>query len=202
VYEPSTVETRRASKRHGLNSPGWWRQHVHRQLARGDLRDRPAEFKVAAAHCGSPVLEVGPSFGTFTKYLKPGTQYLGVDISPDYVREARKRFPEHKFLCADILSMGRRWYGAFDTAVALQVLEHFERPELVMDKLYHLARRRLVFSIPKGLYSPADRQANGHVAPGWKDALAVESWFSRWGAVTLLDGADNHWTGMVDWRKR
>lgn len=47
-----------------------------------------------------PVIEIGCGFGPNAKYCKG--PYLGIDISPDAIREAKRRYPIKDFLCGDV----------------------------------------------------------------------------------------------------
>ncbi len=52
---------------------------------------------------GLRVVELGCGPGT-NAHLFDGCDYTGIDINPDYIESARRRFPQHTFVCADLLA--------------------------------------------------------------------------------------------------
>lgn len=53
------------------------------------------------------VLDVGCGFGELARFLNKryqGVEYTGVDIVPEFIAQARKRFPQNKFLIRDLLN--------------------------------------------------------------------------------------------------
>jgi uncharacterized protein YceH (UPF0502 family) len=64
--------------------------------------------RVVAQANGLPVVEVGSGPGHITAYLAEyGVDATGVDISPEMVAEARRRFPERTFEVGDLRRLGR-----------------------------------------------------------------------------------------------
>ncbi len=58
---------------------------------------------------GRSVLDLGCGIGDFYPYLKalyPDLQYTGIDIVPEMIEHASKRYPEVKFKCRDVLREG------------------------------------------------------------------------------------------------
>ena len=47
---------------------------------------------------GDRILEIGCGPGTIVPYL-PESEYVGFDASAEYVEQARKKFPQAKFMC-------------------------------------------------------------------------------------------------------
>lgn len=184
-----------------VNSSEWWDSMVEGYESNQDYRNRPNEFDALARYItGGPVLEIGPAFGEFSRYLAPDLQYLGMEISPRLAEEARKRHPDKLFVCADIARIGvKHWAKAFQHTVACQVLEHFDRETFctVMEKLCGMTRESIIFSVPKGMPSPSQRKGDGHLI-GWEDELDLMKDFSAFGEVSLLCGMpENHLCGQV-----
>jgi uncharacterized protein YceH (UPF0502 family) len=64
--------------------------------------------RVVAQANGLPVVEVGSGPGHITAYMAEyGVDATGVDISPEMVAEARRRFPERTFEVGDLRRLGR-----------------------------------------------------------------------------------------------
>ncbi len=55
---------------------------------------------------GLNILDLGCGPGTSTNFFRP-EDYLGIDISQQYVNEAEKKFPNHHFECMDFTSLTR-----------------------------------------------------------------------------------------------
>ena len=180
-----------------LNSPEWWALKIEKYLAAEDYRDRPHEFGACAAHCRGPVLDIGCCFGEFVKYLPPAYPYVGMDISPKAIELARERHPGHIFVCGSIFDAVQFFTRAFDTVLADQLLEHFEHPLKVAEKLRRIARRRLVLSVPRGLPDEGKRVGDGHLS-GWEDEKAFEAEFCELGKMRFFTGASHHICAVVE----
>ncbi|MFF0340657.1 DUF480 domain-containing protein [Kribbella sp. NPDC004875] len=64
--------------------------------------------RVIAHANGRPVVEVGSGPGHITAYLaEGGADATGIDLSPEMVAEARRRFPGHNFEVGDLRRLGR-----------------------------------------------------------------------------------------------
>ena len=180
------------------NSRAWWQHKHQRYQERGDLRERADEFRVLAAWCRGPVIEVGCAFGAFSRYLPAECGYLGLDIGG--VARAREMNPGRIFVDGDVFAVAPFLAGAAETVVAMQFIEHFEAPVVALDVLRKISRRRLVFSVPRGEPSPSQRSAkgDGHMI-GWRDEDAMLPLLSPYGRVEFVAGAQNHISGIVDW---
>jgi SAM-dependent methyltransferase len=184
------------------NTPAWWNDIGRAWLQEGQARDDADNTRTAQAVVGSCVLEVGCGFGCWAARLHdmlPSVQYLGLDLSQVLVSTASNRNPGLVFACCDVLELGSGWHQAFDTVAAFQVLEHYAESAPVVDKLRALARRRLVFSVPRGGPSQKEWDESGHRF-GWADDAAAVEYFGRWGEVHVIPGRPCHIVGTVDWR--
>jgi SAM-dependent methyltransferase len=66
------------------------------------------------------ILDVGSGLGDLFAFLQQheiSARYTGVDILPEMIDRARRRFPEARFECVDILS-DEGWEEAFDVVYA------------------------------------------------------------------------------------
>lgn len=96
---------------------------------------------------GTRVLDAGCGTGRLARYVRP-RGYVGVDVDPDAIREARRRHPLHCFLWLD--DFPNTLIPPFDTIAALAVIEHVSRPdEWLAGWARHLAPRgRFVLTTP------------------------------------------------------
>jgi trans-aconitate methyltransferase len=182
-----------------INSSEWWDSMVPNYQKNQDYRDRPMEYEIASGSVCGPVLEIGPAFGEFCKYLPEQIHYMGMDISQRLVEEARKRYPSRLFVRADILKLGTaQWAKAFGSTCAFQVLEHFSRENLhvVLRKIVEMTRHRLIFSVPRGLPSPSQQKHDGHLI-GWKDEEQLREEFAPYGEITFTEGQERHLCGVL-----
>jgi len=73
------------------------------------------------------VLDLGCGMGALLEHLRPGASYVGVDISPRYVRAARERYgPAGAFVCADAASFRAADGERFDVAMAFGLFHHLD----------------------------------------------------------------------------
>ena len=77
---------------------------------------------------GARILEIGCGPGTIVRYLPP-TEYLGFDLSPRYVKLAKKRFPKAHFVCERVSQFSLAKEQSFDVVLALGIVHHLEDAE-------------------------------------------------------------------------
>ena len=86
------------------------------------------------------LLDIGCGPGTLVPYLE-SVEYVGLDVSPEYIDTARHRFPQAKFICQRVDQPDPVEPQSFDIAVALGVLHHLDDNEA--QALFQLARDAL-----------------------------------------------------------
>jgi len=91
---------------------------------------------------GEKILDIGCGPADILDYLPP-VDYTGLDISPEYIASARKRFgTKGRFLCDDVGSATlERERGTFSLVTATGVLHHLDDERAA--KLFGLAHRSL-----------------------------------------------------------
>ncbi len=77
---------------------------------------------------GARILEIGCGPGTIVGYL-PQVEYLGFDLSSEYIKKAKRRFPKAQFLCERVSGFSLGKQGGFDAVLALGVLHHLDDRE-------------------------------------------------------------------------
>lgn len=79
---------------------------------------------------GERVLDVGCGTGALLEHFPDGVHYVGVDVSPEYVAAARRRYGQRgEFVCADVTEAEPPG-GPFDLAITYGVLHHLDDEEV------------------------------------------------------------------------
>ena len=89
---------------------------------------------------GDRILEIGCGPGTIVPYL-PQSEYVGFDASAEYVEQARKKFPQAKFMCERVSQYSLSQTSYFDVVLALAIVHHLDDPEAL--QLFQIAREAL-----------------------------------------------------------
>jgi cyclopropane fatty-acyl-phospholipid synthase-like methyltransferase len=113
---------------------------LFRRLVGGDLDRYVSEF--VKPRPGDKVLDIGCGPGDMLGALH-GVDYLGLDISPEYIEAAQRRFgAAGRFLVADVgaATVGEE-RGQFDIVLATGVLHHLDDERAA--RLFELARLAL-----------------------------------------------------------
>jgi len=78
------------------------------------------------AVAGTRVLDIGCGTGELLAYLPPAIEYLGYDVSPEYIATARPRFPRAEFVCGLLNLNDVAARAPFDIVVASALLHHLD----------------------------------------------------------------------------
>ena len=139
---------------------------------------------------GIDVLDVACGTGVlFPDYFSRGVRSLtGIDISPEMVKRAQKKFPGTEVVCADVeeYSFGRR----FDAVMVYNAFPHFPAPERLIGVLAGLTRPGGRLSVAHGmsralLLSHHAGKASG-VSIELPEAEALSALFSPWFDVDVV----------------
>lgn len=90
----------------------------------------------ARPEAGARILEIGCGPGTIVGHLPP-SDYLGFDLSPEYIELARKRFPKARFLCERVSQFSLANEQSFDVVLAIGIVHHLEDEEAL--QLFQIA---------------------------------------------------------------
>jgi SAM-dependent methyltransferase len=86
------------------------------------------------------ILEIGCGPGTVLRYLPP-SDYLGFDLSPEYIEQAKKQFPNAKFICERVSKFSLASEQSFDVVLAFGIVHHLEDAEAL--QLFQIAHDAL-----------------------------------------------------------
>ena len=77
--------------------------------------------------------------GSIVGYLPP-CDYLGFDLSPEYIEQAKKRYPKARFVCERVSQFSIAKEQSFDLVLALGIVHHLDDAEA--RQLFQLAYMR------------------------------------------------------------
>jgi cyclopropane fatty-acyl-phospholipid synthase-like methyltransferase len=101
----------------------WWTLIGGAGVAKGLVNDyiRP--------QVGARILDIGCGPGTIVGHMSQ-VDYLGFDLSPEYIEMARARFPQAQFVCERVskFSLAKHQQN-FDFVLALGILHHLDDEE-------------------------------------------------------------------------
>ena len=89
---------------------------------------------------GDRILEIGCGPGTIVPYL-PRCEYVGFDMSAEYVAKAQKKFPNARFVCERVSEYTLKERAYFDSVLALGIVHHLDDSEAV--QLFQIAHDAL-----------------------------------------------------------
>jgi SAM-dependent methyltransferase len=118
-------------------------------------RDHPSRLKVIELLQGmTSVLDVGCGTGVMFELIRerrPDLDYLGIDVTAQFVAAARERFPAdaRRFREGSLYELDRV-PGAFDAVLCRHILDHLPDYAPAVQRMYARARRKLivVFYLP------------------------------------------------------
>src|SRR5580704_19300989 len=94
----------------------------------GPARSRTLVKEFIRPKAGDRILEIGCGPGTIVPYL-PKTEYVGFDLSPEYIAQASARFPDATFVCERVSELTLPNRGYYDIVLALAILHHLDDAE-------------------------------------------------------------------------
>jgi SAM-dependent methyltransferase len=118
-------------------------------------RDHPSRLRTIELLDGmTSVLDVGCGTGVMFELLRerrPDIDYLGIDVTAQFVTAARERFPTDatRFREGSLYDLGRL-PGVYDAVLCRHILEHLPDWEPAVQRMYERAGKKLiiVFYLP------------------------------------------------------
>lgn len=112
-------------------------------------------FKVLAGISdlnGKSILDVGCGLGDFYFYLKQNVNnftYMGIDIVPELIEDARKKYPKASFKCDEIYNMKNLKYDfVFASGVfSFKIDEHKQKYFSMIRRMYDISRIGVGFNM-------------------------------------------------------
>jgi cyclopropane fatty-acyl-phospholipid synthase-like methyltransferase len=120
-------------------SLSWAYQSFFRVIG-GAKRNRVLVRDYICPQPGDRILDIGCGPGSMAPFL-PGSDYLGVDASPEYIERAQRRFPQMRFVCQRVSQYNLVERDHFDIVLALGILHHLDDSEALT--LFQIARDAL-----------------------------------------------------------
>jgi len=104
----------------------------------GIMRKKWVTGKIAALPAGS-LLDCGCNIGRLGARWKKG-KVVGIDISLSVLKRGKMIFPEICFINGDLRTIGFLKDDSIDNAIAIEVIEHLDKPEDFLKGLYRVVK--------------------------------------------------------------
>lgn len=117
-----------------------WAYHSFSRVIGGAERNRVLVRDYIRPQPGDRILDIGCGPGSMAPFL-PGSDYLGVDASAEYIARAKRRFPRMRFVCQRVSQYDLVERNYFDIVLALGILHHLDDSEALT--LFQIARDAL-----------------------------------------------------------
>jgi SAM-dependent methyltransferase len=112
------------------------------------------------------LLEIGIGHGSFCDILKGYTSYSGLDIDPNLISDAQKRYPSHHYYLQDLGDDHFHLSQKFDTIICFNVLEHIENDKMALKNMLSTLKQdgSLIIFVPafQFLWTDMDVLAGHH----------------------------------------
>jgi len=144
-----------------INSQAYWDAVYAAEILKGPWRRYPVRFNKIRTYLGltaktnDTILDVGCGCGILADLLRPlGCDITGWDISEVAVRAIRHKGYQGR--CLDFNGFTPSREDTFAHVIATEFLEHVENPEAQLAKLYRIAQKDVILTVPNR-ESPPER---------------------------------------------
>jgi len=142
------------------------------------------------------VLDVGCGLGEMVSFLSdelPRARFTGMDFSPGAIESCGRRWPNHQWAVADVLTDALP--APYDAVVCSELLEHLDEPETALARIAASLEPggTIVVTVPNGKVFATER-AVGHVR---HPSLAMlHAWFDS-AALDVVEARRWGWPGYL-----
>lgn len=79
---------------------------------------------------GNSILDLGCGHAPILEYLPADIRYVGIDLSPEYIRAAKKKYgPRGEFYCLAVEDVLGHGFTGFDLVLGVGVLHHLDQDQ-------------------------------------------------------------------------
>lgn len=96
------------------------------------------------------LLDAGCGEGFISDFIYNNTKIkniTGIDICSNSINYAKKQNEMIKYECKNLYKLDYI-NNSFDVVISLEVLEHLEKPEIVLKELIRISKKKLIISVP------------------------------------------------------
>ena len=143
-----------------INSNDWWEEYFQKNTWKENHGNEQSEFfinillnnlsfeiKKEILDNNYTICDIGCAEGDGTNILNqnfPNNNIFGIDVSSTAIKEANNNYHNITFISEDINMCNSYW----DVLICSNVLEHFENPKNILDKLLKLSKKYLIIMVP------------------------------------------------------
>jgi ubiquinone/menaquinone biosynthesis C-methylase UbiE len=150
-------------KEENINTAVYWDQYSDESWLEADRKRSPCKSDAVIEHvpANSNVLDVGCLGGNFRGYVLEQqvsiSKFTGLDLSPNSINIAKKRFPEDSWVVSDCHKLPFE-DSIFDVVTIMEVLEHVDIPEKVLFEIRRVLKDKgvILITVPNELKYPDD----------------------------------------------
>lgn len=131
-----------------LNTQTYWDEHI----AEPDFGLRQREY-LKLAGTGKNIMEIGCGLSPFLdKARKKFEKCFGIDFSPKTIERAKKKYPNVNYRKKSAYCTGY-YEKVFEVTVAGELIEHLKWPDILIDEMARITKRRIIISTAKMEYN-------------------------------------------------
>jgi ubiquinone/menaquinone biosynthesis C-methylase UbiE len=176
-------------------SPGRYHEESHFLIRWVERQRVRAIMSLLQPRRGEMVLEVGCGSGNVLEALPQGVKPVGIDLSTILVRESRTRLAERGGIIIQANAEHLPFpTGHFSRIMCTEVLEHVQRPEVVLGEIARVAKPDaiIVISIPNERLIDSLRWWTGGIRALWRTGGADEWHLHAFDMAYLRQKAAGH----------
>lgn len=121
------------------------------------------------------ILDIGCGEGFVINFLR-NKNIIGLDISEDVLTIAKIQNPDNEFFIGNIYNLPFKKNG-FDIVMAIEVLEHIDKPEKAIDEIKRVSKKYCIFSVPNEPYFRLTNLLRGkNISRFGNDIEHIQNW--------------------------